>query len=49
MPYAEAKQWNELYQSMEVQAWFGVKQTKASTIAPEWIKTGLWALLFRNI
>lgn len=40
MPYAEAKQWNELYQSMEVQAWYGVKQTKPSTIAPEWIKTG---------
>jgi hypothetical protein len=39
MPMAENKMWDELYQSMEAQAWYGTKQTQAG---PDgyWIKTG---------
>lgn len=38
LPYAESKMWNELYQSMEAQAWYGVKQTKPAADGM-WIKT----------
>jgi hypothetical protein len=35
LPMAESKMWNELYQSMENQSWYGVKQTRPG-------KQGYW-------
>ncbi len=39
LPYAESKMWNALYESMEVQSLYGVKQTKPGKEG-YWIKTG---------
>lgn len=36
---AEAKMYDELYQSIEAQLWYGKKQTKAGTNG-YWVKTG---------
>ena len=39
LPYAESKMWNALYESMEVQSLYGVKQTKPGKEG-YWVKTG---------